>query len=474
LSAGSSDKGHLVVIGGGPGGYPAAFLAADLGFSVTLIDERPNPGGVCLFVGCIPSKALLHVARLIHESREAAAWGLTFADPKIDLDKLRAWKDEKVVKKLTGGLGSMAKGRKVKFIQGRARFAGSRQVEVATADGKKQLIDFDHAVIATGSRPAIPKTLKVQSDRLMDSSAALELRDVPGSLLVIGGGYIGLEMGTVYAALGSKVTVVEMLSGILPGADRDLADVLHKQLKGQFEAIHTDTRVTEMSAEKDGLSVKLLGMDLKETRKFDKVLVSVGRVPNSQDLGLENTKVKTTERGHIEIDAQRRTADEAIYAIGDVAGEPMLAHKATHEAFVAVRAAAGEPVAWDPACVPAVVFTDPEVAWVGITEVEALNKNIPYKVGKFPWAASGRATTLGRSDGLTKLIVDPRTQRVLGCGIVGISAGDLIAEAALAIEMGATAKDLAATIHPHPTMSESLMEAAEVYLGHSVHFMPRK
>ena len=474
MSEGNGGKGSLVVIGGGPGGYPAAFLAAELGFDVTLIDERPNPGGVCLFVGCIPSKALLHVARLIHESREAAHWGVTFGEPKIDLDKLRAWKDDKVVKKLTGGLGAMAKARKVKFLQGRARFIDNHKVEVTAADGAKQQVPFDRAILATGSRPAIPKALSVPSDRLMDSTAALALKDVPKSLLVIGGGYIGLEMGTVYAALGSKVTVVEMLSGLLPGADRDLADVLQKQLKGYFESIHTDTRVTEMTAEKDGIAVKLLGLDFKETRKFDKVLVAVGRVPNSHDLGLENTKVQLHERGHVKVDAQRRTDDPSIYAIGDVAGEPMLAHKATHEAAIAVRAAAGEPVAWDPACIPAVVFTDPEVAWVGVTEVEALNRNIPHKVARFPWAASGRATTLGRNDGLTKLIVEPKTHRLLGCGIVGVGAGDLIAEAALAIEMGATAGDLAATIHPHPTMSETLMEAAEVYLGHSVHYTTRR
>ncbi len=469
-----SNGKNLVVIGAGPGGYPAAFLAAELGFKVTLVDERAAPGGVCLNVGCIPSKALLHVAKLLREAEEAAQWGLTFAKPKIDLDKLRAWKDDKVVKKLTGGLGAMAKARKVNFVQGRAHFLSNQSIEITDGAKKSRKLDFDYALIATGSRPALPKALAVESDRLLDSTSALELKDVPKSLLVLGGGYIGLEMGTVYAALGSKVTVVEMLSGILPGADRDLAEVLAKQLNGRFEAILTDTRVTEIKAAKDGLSVKLLGVKLNETRKFDKVLVSIGRVPNSQGLGLEKTKVQVGEKGHIKVDAQRRTAEPNIFAIGDVAGEPMLAHKATHEAAAAVRAAAGQPVAYDPACIPAVVFTDPEVAWVGLTELEALNKNIRHKVAKFPWAASGRATTLGRNDGLTKLIVEPQTDRILGCGIVGVGAGDLIAEAALAIEMGATAYDMAHTVHPHPTLSETLMEAAEVHLGHCVHTMQRR
>lgn len=469
-----NNKGRLVVIGAGPGGYPAAFLAADMGFSVTLIDQRPAPGGVCLTVGCIPSKALLHAAKLMKEAEEAAEYGITFAKPKIDLDKLRAWKDQKVVGKLTGGLSAMAKGRKVQYIQGTAKFVDNKNLDVTSADGKKQMVTFDQCIIATGSRPAMPKAFALESDRLMDSTGALELRDIPKTMLVIGGGYIGLEMGTVYAALGTKVSVVEMLSGILPGADRDLAEVLQKQLKGRFEAILTDTRVTEIKAEKDGIAVKLLGMDLKEERKYDRVLVSVGRAPNSGVLGLDKTSVQITERGHIQVDKQRRTAEEHIFAIGDVAGDPMLAHKATHEAAVAVRAAAGEPVAFDPACVPAVVFTDPEVAWVGLTELECLNKNVNHKVARFPWAASGRAVTLGRTEGLTKLIVDPQTHRILGCGIVGVGAGDLIAEAAHAIEMGSTATDLAHTIHPHPTMSETLMEAAEVYLGHCVHTMVKK
>ncbi len=464
----------LVVLGAGPGGYPAAFLAAHLGFDVTLIDERSKPGGVCLFVGCIPSKALLHVARVIHEAREVAECGVTYGEPKIDLEKLRTFK-EKVVAKMTGGLGALTKAFKVNFVQGRGKFTDAKHIEVTAADGSKKSVEFDHAIVATGSRPALPKALAIDSPNIWDSTAALELREIPKSLLVIGGGYIGLEMGSVYAALGTEVTVVEMTTGLLPGCDRDLADILQKKLTTQFKEILLDTRVAEMTPTKSGVKVKLIGMDLKNPeREFDKVLITVGRVPNSQNLGLETTKVKVDDRGYIAVDAQRRTTEPNIFSIGDVAGGLGLAHKATHEARVAIQAAAGQPTAWDPAAIPAVVFTDPEVAWTGITETEALNRNIPHKVSKFPWAASGRAVSLGRPEGLTKLIVDPRTGRVLGCGIVGVGAGDLIAEATLAIEMGASAEDIALTIHPHPTMSETVMEAAELYLGHSAHFIPRK
>ncbi len=462
----------LVVLGGGPGGYPTAFLAAHLGFDVTLVDERANPGGVCLHVGCIPSKALLHVAKLVNESQHAAAWGVDFGKPKIDLDKLRKFKD-KIIRKLTGGLGAMAKQHKVTFLKGWGAFADSNTLSVKTESGE-QSVPFDHCIIATGSVPAMPKMFDVDPDRVMDSTDALELPDVPKKLLVVGGGYIGLEMATVYDALGSKVTVVEMASNLLPGADKDLSDVLTKRLKSKFESILTDTRVTEMKAVKNGIEVKLVGLDLAEPKQtFDRVLISVGRMPNSRSIGLENTQVKTDDRGFIQVDAQRRTTDPNIFAIGDVAGEPGLAHKATHEAPVAVNAAAGEAAAWDPACIPAVVFTDPEVAWVGLTETEALNGNVTHKVTRFPWAASGRAISLDRPEGMTKLIVAPNG-RLLGCGIVGIGAGDLIAEAALAIEMGATAEDMAMTIHPHPTMSETLMEAAELHTGHSAHFIPRK
>jgi dihydrolipoamide dehydrogenase len=465
---------RLVVLGAGPGGYPAAFLAAHMGFDVTLIDERAKPGGVCLYVGCIPSKALLHIAKLVNEAREAEAWGVTFAEPKIDLEKLRGFK-ERVVGKMTGGLGALSKAFNVKFVQGRGKFTSSNNIQVTAADGSTQDLPFDHAVIATGSRPAMPKALAVDSPHVWDSTGALELKEIPKTLLVVGGGYIGLEMGSVYAALGSKVTVVEMTSGLLPGADRDLAEVLQKRLNHQFDEVLLDTRVAEVKATATGVKVKLIGMDLKNPeREFDKMLITVGRIPNSQNLGLETTKVQVDERGFIKVDPQRRTTDPNIYAIGDVVPGPGLAHKATHEARVAIQSAAGQPAAFDPAAIPAVVFTDPEVAWAGLTETEALNKNVPHKVAKFPWAASGRATTLGRNDGLTKLIIDPLNGRVLGCGIVGVGAGDLIAEATLAIEMGATAEDVALTIHPHPTMSETVMESADLYLGHSAHFIPKK
>jgi dihydrolipoamide dehydrogenase len=468
----SSNGKKLVVLGGGPGGYPAAFLAAHLGFEVTLVDERANPGGVCLHVGCIPSKALLHVAKLITESEHSSAWGVTFEKPTIDLNKLRKYKD-KVIRKLTGGLGAMSKQRNVTFLKGWGAFADSKSLKVTTDSGE-QTVDFDYCIIATGSLPAMPKMFDVDPDRVLDSTTALELPDIPKKLLVVGGGYIGLEMATVYDALGSEVTVVEMASNLLPGADRDLSDILTKRVKSRFTSILTDTRVTEMTAVKNGIQVKLVGLDLKEPEQtFDRVLISVGRAPNSRNIGLENTSVKTTDRGFIEVDAQRRTTDPNIFAIGDVAGEPGLAHKATHEAPVAVNAAAGEAAAWDPACIPAVVFTDPEIAWVGLTETEALNGNVPHKVTSFPWAASGRAVSLDRTDGLTKLIVSP-DGRILGVGIAGVGAGDLIAEATLAIEMGATVEDMAMTIHPHPTMSETLMEAAELHTGHSAHFMPRK
>lgn len=469
----SNNSKRLVVLGAGPGGYPAAFLAAHKGFDVTLIDERPKPGGVCLYVGCIPSKALLHVAKLVHEASEASAWGITYDKPKIDLDKLRAFKDD-VVAKLTGGLGAMSKSHKINFIQGKGEFTSADSITVTKEDGSNETVGFDAAIVATGSRPAMPKMFDIDSEHLWDSTDALALREIPKSMLVVGGGYIGLEMGTVYNALGTKVTVVEMLSGLLPGADRDLADVLGKALKRGFSEILTDTRVTEMKATKKGIKVKLLGMDGNNEREFDKVMISIGRTPNSQGLGLENAGVELTDRGHVKVDRHRKTTAANIWAIGDVAGEPGLAHKATHEGRVAVESIAGEPSEFDPACIPAVVFTDPEVAWVGLTETECLNEGIDHAVTSFPWAASGRAKTLGRSDGLTKLIVDPISDLILGVGIVGPGAGDLIAEGALAIEMGATALDLAMTIHPHPTMSETVMEAAELHHGHSAHFIAKK
>lgn len=458
---------HIAVIGGGPGGYAAAFLAADLGMTVTLIDPELNPGGVCLYRGCIPSKALLHVAKLIDESRHAKDWGIDYSDPTIDLPRLRSWK-EGVIKKLTSGLGQLSKQRKVEYIQGRAAFENSTTLRVSRTSGSEDSLTFDRIIIATGSRPAIIPSLKLETPRMMDSTSALDLSEVPGTLLVIGGGYIGLELGTVYAALGSKVSVVEMLPGLLPGADRDLVLPLHKRMEKIFDSILLNTTVAAVKEEPNGIRVTFDGPEVKEREKlFDKVLVSVGRKPNSEIAGLEKTQVNIGQRGFIQVNKQLQTDDPAIYAIGDVVGEPMLAHKATHEGRTAAEAIAGHKVAFEPNAIPAVVFTDPEIAWCGLTETQAQKENREIKATRFPWAASGRAMTLGRTEGMTKLIVDPKTERVLGVGIVGVGAGELIAEGVLAIEMGALAKDIALTIHPHPTLSETLMNSAEVFFGTS-------
>ncbi len=456
---------RIAVVGGGPGGYAAAFLAADLGMNVTLIDPEINPGGVCLYRGCIPSKALLHIAKLIDESRHAKNWGVEFAEPKIDLAQLRSWK-EGVVKKLTGGLGQLSKQRKVTYVQGTAGFENSTTLRITKNDGSAESLSFDRIVIATGSRPAIIPSLKLNTPRMLDSTSALDLSDVPGSLLVIGGGYIGLELGTVYGALGSKVSVVEMLPGLLPGADRDLVLPLHKRLEKIFDSTLLNTTVAGVREEANGIRVTFDGPDVKEKeRVFDKVLVSVGRKPNSEIPGLDKTQVQIDAKGFIKINAQRQTDDPAIYAIGDVAGEPMLAHKASHEGRTAIEAIAGHKVAFEPNAIPAVVFTDPEIAWAGLTETQAQKDNREITVAKFPWAASGRALTLDRTEGMTKLIIDPKSERVLGMGIVGAGAGELIAEGVLAIEMGACATDLALTIHPHPTLSETVMFSAEVFFG---------
>jgi dihydrolipoamide dehydrogenase len=459
----------IAVIGAGPGGYAAAFLAADLGMHVTLIDPELNPGGVCLYRGCIPSKALLHVAKLIEESEQSKNWGIEFAAPKIDLARLRTWK-EGIIKRLTGGLGQLSKQRHVEYIQGRAAFENSTTLRVSKADSTEAVLSFDRIIIATGSRPAIIPSFKLDSLRLMDSTGALNLDDIPSSLLVVGGGYIGLELGSVYAALGTRVTVVEALSGLLPGADRDLVLPLHKRLEKMFEAILLNTTVSSLKEEGSGIRATFEGASVKEDQRekvFDRVLVSVGRKPNSEIAGLEKTQVKVGARGFIEVNKQLQTADPSIYAIGDVAGEPMLAHKAMHEGRTAAEAIAGHKVAFEPAAIPAVVFTDPEVAWCGLTETQAEKENREIKVAKFPWAASGRAITLDRPEGMTKLLIDPKTERVLGVGIVGVGAGELIAEGVLAIEMAALAHDVAMTIHPHPTLSETVMNSAEVFFGTS-------
>ena len=468
----ASESTQLVVLGAGPGGYAAAFYAADLGMQVTLVDEEQNPGGVCLYRGCIPSKALLHVAKVIDEARHADAWGVSFGEAKVDVAKLRAYK-QGVVDKLTGGVGQVAKLRKVKFLQGRATLTGPRSMTVAGAAGTTEL-QFEHCVLATGSSPTRIPSLSIDSPRMLDSTSALDRPDVPTSLLVIGGGYIGLELGTVYAALGSKVSVVEMTGGLLPGADRDLVTPLQKRLEKQFAAIWLNAKVVKVAEEKGGIRVTFEGGP-GEPQLFDRVLVAVGRRPNSAIPGLDSTKVVVDKKGFIETDGQRRTAEPTIFAIGDVAGEPMLAHKASHEGRVAIEAIAGHKAVFEPLALPAVVFTDPEIAWCGLTEAQAKEQAIEVEVAKFPWGASGRAITVDRPEGLTKLVLEPKSGRVLGVGIVGAGAGELIAEGVLAVEMGASAEDVRLTIHAHPTLSETVMESAEVFFGQSTHvYKPRR
>jgi len=454
----------LVVLGGGPGGYAAAFLAADLGMEVALVDRDERLGGTCLLRGCIPSKALLHVGRVLAESREMADWGIQFQEPKIDLDALRARKD-KVISALTGGLGQLARRRNVTLVRGVARFTGSGSLAVTAADGSSTAITYDHCILASGSRPARISAFDIGSERVMDSTGALELRDIPQSMLVVGGGYIGLEMGTVYAELGSKVSVVELTDGLLPGADRDLVKPLHKRLEKLFAAIHLRTKVVSLADTGSAVRVEFQGPEGPFSEEFARVLVAVGRRPNSDGLGLENTGVVVDAKGFVEVDDRQRTADPKILAIGDVCGEPMLAHRASHQGKVAVEALHGEPAVFAPRAIPAVVFTDPEIAWAGLTEQEAAATGQTVEVSRYPWAASGRAHALGRTDGLTKILLDPETDQVLGVGIVGPGAGELIAEGTLAIEMGCSARDLMETIHPHPTLGETVAFSAENYFG---------
>ncbi|MGE5400153.1 MAG: dihydrolipoyl dehydrogenase [Ignavibacteriales bacterium] len=470
-----SNRTQLAVIGGGPGGYAAAFLAADLGMQVTLIDLEKNPGGVCLYRGCIPSKALLHVAKLINETKHSANWGIEFDKPRIDLDKLRTWK-ESVVNKLTGGLGVLSKQRKITYVQGRATFLNATTLQIEKMEGGKEELDFEHAIVCTGSLPTQIPSLSLNSPHVIDSTGALALKDIPKNMLVVGGGYIGLELGSVYASLGTEVSVVEMTPGLLPGADRDLVNILAKSLAPVMKSIMLSTKVVKMEEVEGGIKVTFEGEGIQEKEQvFEKVLVSIGRTPNPRGVGLENTKVEIDNRGFIKVNSQMQTAEPTIYAIGDVVGNPMLAHKASAEGKVAVEVIAGHNVEFKPAAIPAVIFTDPEVAWCGLMENEAREKNIEVKVARFPWAASGRATTLDRSDGVTKLIIDPKTERLLGMGIVGPGAGEMIAEGVLAIEMAALAKDVALSIHPHPTLSETVMESAEVFFGQSTHlYRPKR
>lgn len=467
-----TDHYDVAVIGAGPGGYTAAFHAADLGLRTALIDQEPQLGGVCLLRGCIPSKALLHAAKLVTDAADAESWGIRFEKPRIDLAALRE-RTRSIIGKLTKGVRTLADSRKVDVLQASAAFTNPTTLTLSGSDGTRTL-SCSHAILATGSRPVVPESLKLDDPRVMDSTSALDLPDIPGRLLVVGGGYIGLELGTVYEALGSEVTVVELLPHLLNGADPDLVRPLQQRLQRRFKAIRLNTKVNKLESRADGVAATLVGSDGTGTEIFDRVLVAVGRKANTEQLGLEHTKVAISEKGFVQVDRQLRTAEPTILAIGDVVGEPMLAHKATHEGLVAARVVAGKQAAFDPAAIPAVVFTDPEIAWCGLTEEAAKAAGQAVKVTRFPWAASGRATTVGRNDGLTKLVCDAESGRMLGMGICGVGAGELIAEGVLAVEMGAIAEDLAASIHPHPTLSETVMEAAELFQGQATHYHPSK
>jgi dihydrolipoamide dehydrogenase len=463
---------EVAVIGAGTGGYAAAFRAADLGLEVTLIDVEERPGGVCLMRGCIPSKALLHVAQLIDDARGAEPMGVTFQEPEIDVGGARQWKDG-VVDRLTKGLVTLCKQREVQLVQGRATFESAQEVRVSGSETTH--VRFEHAILATGSRPiALPGAPFGDGGRVMSSAGALKLADIPPRLLVVGAGYVGMELGSVYAALGSEVTVVELTGEMLPGLDRDLVRPLERRVKETFEAIHLDTKVAELSEDGDRVIVTLEGEVDEPQQTFDRVLVAIGRKPNSEDIGLEKTDVEVDERGFVRVDEQQRTADGRIYAVGDVVGGMMLAHKAMYEGKVAAEVIAGEPAAFDAQAIPAVVFTDPAIAWAGLMENEAREAGREVEVARFTWRASGRALTMNAPEGLTKMILEPGTGRILGLGIVGRDAGELIAEGVLAIEMGAVAMDLASSIHPHPTLTETIEESAAAFLGYPTHIAPRK
>ena len=465
---------EVLVIGGGPGGYAAAFRAADLGLKVTMVDMEPRAGGVCLFRGCIPSKTLLYVSELLHDVKGAKKMGVNFNEPQVDLDRLREWKGQ-VVDKLAKGLAQLSKKRKVEYIQARAGFEDSHHVRLYDSESGISHIKFKHAIIATGSRPIpLPGSEFKPGSRIMDSGGALKLEEIPEKLLVVGGGYVGVEMGSVYASLGSHVTLIEMMDRIMPGADRDLVQPLQERLEDLFRKIHVNTKLA--SAKEDDAVVKVtLEGDVDEmTQTFDRVLVAIGRRPNSENLGLENTKVEIDEYGFVLVDEQRRTGQKNLYAIGDVVGGIMLAHKAMYEGKVAAEVIAGEPSAFDARAIPAVVYTDPQLAWCGLTEENARRENRSIRISRFPWVASGRAASMGMARGMTKIIVDLETERVLGMGIVGREAGEMISEGVLAVEMGALAEDLALTMHPHPTLSETEEEAAGAFLGSSTHILPRE
>lgn len=464
-----------MIIGAGPGGYGAAFHANDLGFDVTLIDPKENPGGVCLYHGCIPTKALLHFAGVKEETYRAREWGLDFNQVTIELEKVRGWKD-KVVKQLTGGLGQLVKRRKINYIRGKAKFIDNQRLKVETHDGEQHELAFEHAVIATGATANKLPGIDLEDDRIMNAESALRLEEIPQELLIIGAGYIGLEMGMIYKALGSGITVAELTSDIMPGVDTDLKKEFRKERDDLLEDALFGTKATDIKKKKKKLEVTLENKEGESRKKeYDRVLVAVGASPNSKGLGLEEAGIETDDKGFIKVDIVRKTNVENIYAIGDVTGQPLLAHKASHEGRVAAGAIAGRKTAYEPKAIPNVMFTEPEIAWTGLSETEAEEQGRKVEVAKFPWGASGRAVTMGRSRGLTKLIIDPGTERILGAGFVGKNAGSLVPEATLAIEMGAVARDLELTIHPHPTLSETIMEAAEVFFGEATHiFKPKR
>lgn len=463
---------EIVVVGAGPGGYAAAFYAADLGKKVVLVERDERLGGVCLNHGCIPSKALLHATHQLAAAEESEHRGIRFTKPEIDLAQLRAWK-ESVLTKLSGGVSQLAKARNVEVLHGRGYFEDSNALRVETSEGN-QFVRFQRAIVAVGSRPALPKAFDLGNPRIMTSTGALQVEEVPAKLLVIGGGYIGMELGTVYARLGSEVIVAEAMGAVLAGADPDLARLVVQAAKRSFKEIRTEVKVLKMATVGKQIEVVMEKGGEQTTELYDRVLVSVGRSPAGDDLGLENTRVSLDDRGFVEVDAHQQTEDPNIYAIGDIVGGVMLAHKAHKEARIAVENIVGDSAAFENVVIPAVVFTDPELAWCGVTETEAREKGMKVEVAKFPWAASGRALSFDRPDGMTKLIVEPDTERILGVGIVGHGAGELIAEGVVLVEMGATAKDLALTVHPHPTLSETLMEAAEAFYGHATHTLARK
>lgn len=465
---------EVVIIGAGPGGYAAAFHAADLGREVTLIDPKENPGGVCLFHGCIPTKALLHFASVKQDAIEAKAWGLNFDDLSVDISKVRQWK-QKVVKQLTGGLGQLSKARKINYIRGKAVFAGKQSLTVKPHEGTSFTLKFDKAIVATGARAASLPGIDFDHKLILSAESALELEDIPKKLLVVGAGYIGLEMSVIFKALGADVSIIELSPDIMPGMDKDLANVFKKARKDLVDNIRFETRVTEVK--KTGKKLKVTFEDKdgeSKSETFDKMLVSIGEVPNSENLGLAEAGIETDQKNFIGVNEFRQTNQPHIYAIGDVAGQPLLAHKATHEGRVAAQHLSGHKAAYEPKAIPGIVFTEPELAWTGLTEQEAAAQGRKVEVVKFPWAASGRATTLGQSIGLTKLIIDPASERLLGAGFAGKNAGTLVPEATLAIEMGAVARDLELTIHPHPTLSETIMEAAEMFYGQATHIFKRK